>query len=413
MRDVLAASRLRIPMFQRRYCWGPTQWNLLLGDAIAKLGHELGRLTVYELPNKANTSRREVLVSDGQQRCTTSLLLLAAVRDAALEQGVEGDKLAASLDDFLCPDGASFNAWRESSGRSLALNTDLSFLALSPTFFDREAFYTALLPPGAAQFWRSRCSTEDSSARPLEAKRHFRAELQLRLTLEQKTPHEAVACLSRASEGVLSFSWLYFAISLQDSTEDATIIFQRMAFRDEMLRKLFAQRPDEGVNLGDSDFVRSLLLGSFRHEEDALEMYRQCWLVVEKKAEDIAKASNGLESTSKHLGVLLESFLAQQPKSKAPEALPSFQTRGLYDNFKDWLRFVLTVGCKDPEDEDLILSDAAEVERGTKQVLAQLSAFAQTYTGSSLNQAEVCPQAVSHGSMMPPLPGRRKRALGT
>eukprot|EP00930_Biecheleria_cincta_P102487 TRINITY_DN94227_c0_g1_i1.p1 TRINITY_DN94227_c0_g1~~TRINITY_DN94227_c0_g1_i1.p1 ORF type:complete len:450 (+),score=60.46 TRINITY_DN94227_c0_g1_i1:49-1398(+) len=416
MRDVLATSHLRIPMFQRRYCWGPVQWNLLLGDAIAKLGHELGRLTLYELPNKADASRCELLVSDGQQRCTTSLLLLAAIRDDALELGVEGSKLAASLDDVLCADKAGLIAWRDSSGRNVASNNDLPFLALSPTYFDREAFYTALLPFDSAQFWTDRCSTGASSARPLEAKRHFRAELQLRLTLERKNQSEAVAFLSRVAEGVLSFSWLYFAISLQDSTEDATIIFQRMAFRDEMLRRHFAQRPDEGVNLGDSDFVRSLLLGSFRREEDAFGMYRQCWLTVEQKAEEIAKTSGELENTSRHLDVLLESFLAQHPKSKAPDAVPSFRTRGLYDNFKVWLRCVLTDGCKDPEAEELILSDAAEVERGTRQVLAQLCIFAQTYTGKSRNQVEACPQPTSApapGSMMPPLPGRRKRGLGT
>ena len=47
--QVLVASRLVIPPFQRRYCWLEEQWATLLNDAIARPAHSLGRLTVYEV----------------------------------------------------------------------------------------------------------------------------------------------------------------------------------------------------------------------------------------------------------------------------------------------------------------------------------------------------------------------------
>ena len=42
----LFERRLRIPFFQRRYCWGVPQWETLLGDVLAcGARHALGRMT--------------------------------------------------------------------------------------------------------------------------------------------------------------------------------------------------------------------------------------------------------------------------------------------------------------------------------------------------------------------------------
>jgi hypothetical protein len=54
-----AANRqLRVPMFQRRYCWGPPQWQGLWRDlhCLTSGLHHLGRLTVYipDTPARSN-----------------------------------------------------------------------------------------------------------------------------------------------------------------------------------------------------------------------------------------------------------------------------------------------------------------------------------------------------------------------
>merc|ERR1719217_78949 len=78
----LLKQRLRIPIFQRRYCWGEEQWEILFSDVSdlatgKKEEHFLGRLTCAI----GNLDDGAVLVVDGQQRNTTAVLFLAAIRD--------------------------------------------------------------------------------------------------------------------------------------------------------------------------------------------------------------------------------------------------------------------------------------------------------------------------------------------
>jgi len=78
---VLKACRVhRIPVFQRRYCWRASQWRLLWKDLVAVKNdpalnnHSLGRLMLFEQPDGS------CVVLDGQQRLTTLMLLLVALR---------------------------------------------------------------------------------------------------------------------------------------------------------------------------------------------------------------------------------------------------------------------------------------------------------------------------------------------
>ena len=94
--------RLRIPFFQRRYCWSPPQWATLLRDVKACCGgrHALGRMTC------AVGADGRLLVIDGQQRTTTCVLFLAACRDAPAADAA----LRAAVDAVLFPDGAALAA---------------------------------------------------------------------------------------------------------------------------------------------------------------------------------------------------------------------------------------------------------------------------------------------------------------
>ena len=70
--ELLKGKKFRVPTFQRRYAWKLSNWKSQWSD-LAKKDHRMGTLAVYE-------DQGEHIVVDGQQRLTTLMLILAAVR---------------------------------------------------------------------------------------------------------------------------------------------------------------------------------------------------------------------------------------------------------------------------------------------------------------------------------------------
>lgn len=82
-----------IPTFQRRYTWRKNQWSQLWNDLVAEAeidhpedpetlyGHFLGSVVLHPALGPASTLMRHQVI-DGQQRLTTILVLLAAIRDS-------------------------------------------------------------------------------------------------------------------------------------------------------------------------------------------------------------------------------------------------------------------------------------------------------------------------------------------
>lgn len=85
-----------IPNFQRRYSWRAKEWELLWDDLIREYdiehsddsqsldGHFLGSIVLHPAAGAASVLMQH-LVIDGQQRLTTILILLAALRDVRSE----------------------------------------------------------------------------------------------------------------------------------------------------------------------------------------------------------------------------------------------------------------------------------------------------------------------------------------
>ncbi|QZY28830.1 DUF262 domain-containing HNH endonuclease family protein [Nocardioides coralli] len=85
-----------IPTFQRRYTWRKEQWEQLWNDLLieyglehpddpeALYGHFLGSVVLHPALGPASTLMRHQVI-DGQQRLTTILILLAALRDVRKE----------------------------------------------------------------------------------------------------------------------------------------------------------------------------------------------------------------------------------------------------------------------------------------------------------------------------------------
>jgi len=92
-----------VPLFQRPYSWDTKQWGVLWDDLVelcdeaSPRNHFIG--SVVTMPSKSVPEgvSKYVLI-DGQQRLTTLLVLLAAVRDKARRTGDE--KLANKIDDL-------------------------------------------------------------------------------------------------------------------------------------------------------------------------------------------------------------------------------------------------------------------------------------------------------------------------
>lgn len=107
--DILRGPKVFIiPTFQRRYTWKKLQWSQLWNDIVAEAkdphpedpdspsGHFLGSVVLQPAPGMASTLMRHQVI-DGQQRLTTLLILLAALRDKRKQLEPEWDP--NSIDD--------------------------------------------------------------------------------------------------------------------------------------------------------------------------------------------------------------------------------------------------------------------------------------------------------------------------
>jgi hypothetical protein len=88
-----------VPLFQRPYCWGGRHWETLWADVLELYedemprNHFIGTIVTMQAKSRPEGVSKYTLI-DGQQRLTTILLLLAAVRDRArLTPGTLGDKI--------------------------------------------------------------------------------------------------------------------------------------------------------------------------------------------------------------------------------------------------------------------------------------------------------------------------------
>jgi len=90
-----------LPLYQRRYSWHVKHWTTLARDLDRLMqesirpSHFIGSFVTAPLNHAADQSVSRYRLIDGQQRLTTILILLAALRDVADEHGL--DELAAEV----------------------------------------------------------------------------------------------------------------------------------------------------------------------------------------------------------------------------------------------------------------------------------------------------------------------------
>ncbi|GMI47785.1 hypothetical protein TrCOL_g5866 [Triparma columacea] len=321
--DFLLRQGLRIPLFQRRYCWTAAQWNQLYRDATAladgrSSSHSLGRITCVE-------TGEGLVVIDGQQRNTSCVLLLAAIRDVCLTQSREEDADYVNGKIFNGRKGDELLAYLKGKTELLDEDETPPGCVLTPTFCDRSSFFSAVLPPSQTLISNS------SWCRPLEAKEYFVQRLLKEGRDGKNLKKLATAILTR-------FQWLYFPLDVdgtvrEDGTANLNLIFERLALREAM----FCRPPKMSMyaTMEACDFVRNLLLGGFGDESKAKEVYQTYWLPVEKKADAAGKREN--IDPGMVMETLLTAFLSHHNiVDRKRDVLDTMIGGNLYALFRDY-----------------------------------------------------------------------------
>lgn len=217
---VLKQHRLLVPLYQREYAWTVEQVTTLYNDysraKVENTDYFLGTIVTIR---GGNGDPLEIV--DGQQRLTTTSLLIAAIRDHLASIGEPSEVIESINNDFL----SSFDRRQGSRISQLVLNID-----------DRE-FYNELLSGN------SPAPTRESHERLLKARKQANAHVQNLIR----------AYAEKDRSGILN-DWLDFL------EHNATIILVE-AQNGAQAFKMFETLNDRGLKTSQADLVKSYLFG--------------------------------------------------------------------------------------------------------------------------------------------------------
>lgn len=240
---ILKLYRLEVPLYQREYSWGKDEINDLFTDfqraKSEQSDHFLGTVVTI---NQGTGAPLQIV--DGQQRLTTTSLLIAAIRDQQAELGRREDAIGTITRDYL----SKFDIHEDEDILRLTLNVD-----------DREFF-------GALITGRPREPERESHFKILEAHKIARAFVKQILNPFAET--DRIAALN---------DWLKFldlsASVILVKTENASRAF-----------KMFETLNDRGLKTSQADLVKSFLFGESR---ERIEEAQARWSSMKDNLEEI------------------------------------------------------------------------------------------------------------------------------
>eukprot|EP00041_Stephanoeca_diplocostata_P018666 m.392698 g.392698 ORF g.392698 m.392698 type:complete len:551 (+) comp21083_c0_seq1:260-1912(+) len=377
-------KHLKIPIFQRRYCWGKPQLARFLSDVITQtggnggvsltdalkhrqpniafgVGHSLGRLMVSTATTPVSG---DVMVLDGQQRLTTSCLLLAALRDivdsamqhyehAKSSTGTHAQVGAAHDDE--CAGSPEPEVAHTSEARCLietinavlldskrnkqqssnqhcvkeppmghdnAVSGQLPKPSLSPTYFDRSAYEAAVgfpidesksndpssLDPGdwilcAKQYFKHLLSRGDVFRTAEKLGQRVPADRSNRDVRVLSLPVVVATCSAITRALLLGCNVLWFDVR----EEDLFTVYERLAYRDTMLAK-YMHNKTPGQDMGESDLSRNFLLSYFAGDDTQIAMLHTYWIPLELAVGGGASVTQG---SRQRVDGMLEQFLCK------------------------------------------------------------------------------------------------------
>lgn len=250
---------LRIPLYQRRYCWNDSAIQKLFEDVKEQINkkfpHRFNRMILSE-------QNDHIMVVDGQQRLTSFCLFLAAIRDVFSN---EMPSLGHEINNILFPHGVP---------ETLNSFSDINFV-VSPTYLDRPLFYQVLFPYNFSS--NSRTTIKNSSTtRSFENSRASRAyQIFIQLLCIEKENHGSNFGRAITNALLTNCSALYFSIYDENVWE----VFERMGGHT-----YYFERNSMGIDLAETDFIRNCILSQFQSEEKQIDIFTNFWLPLEKQA---------------------------------------------------------------------------------------------------------------------------------
>ena len=213
---------------------------------------------------------------DGQQRMTTTSLLVAAIRDAALKEGGT-KKLIEGLERILYVGEAG--EWSKGE-RTIQEGEDLDFCRLLPSFHDRRSFFVAVTEGICQHRTVQDMEQLERSSLQMKAKRIF--DSMIRNRLDSTCGSNASRRVSELEE--LSRQALYkMGLTLAEIQGPGVNLAQVFLWLQE--KTLFGEgallhNPTPGVDFAASDLQRNLVLASVagRSLAEQEQFYRDRWL---------------------------------------------------------------------------------------------------------------------------------------
>ncbi|KAL3903000.1 MAG: hypothetical protein SGPRY_011845 [Prymnesium sp.] len=340
-----SAARVLVPLFQRRYCWGEKEWDQMWESVSAPRvngSSSLGRVVVCR-------EGEALVIVDGQQRCTTMLLLICALRDVVQQIHVElktspMPSPAPPELGSLSSDLPSLLKKLESILRTRLRTTTKRRLALGEEQYGVEALSDAW----SVRFLPSRedslsfCSlvlakpfdTEGSAAARkmyscYSAFHHKIDKLvagdegcEFAVKPGQSDTSSALRLLRLRVNGLLQLATnaldrtQLLCFELQDGVAVQNM-YDMLAQREKAVNSLFANVG--GKPMSEADLVRNLILNHIADEQCRTDAYDEYWIAIER--------AHGDGDTAK-LEAFLRAFLTSQ-KSRGhilPSILPEPET---------------------------------------------------------------------------------------
>ena len=225
-------------MFQRTYSWEQKQWQTLWEDLLELVeeeqqydNHFIG--SIVSIPVNANpTGVQQFLVIDGQQRLTTLLILLSAVRDKAKDD--ELDELSAEINETML-----VNRFKKGE----------EYFKLLPTQVDKEVFKRII---------KQEISQSDAASSLVKCYDYFRKKLDdLTIDIEQ----------------------------LKNSILQNLSIVSIVLSPDDNPYLVFESLNAKGQPLTEADLIRNYLFMRIEPSEQE-EMYKGYWLPMQTNLGD-------------------------------------------------------------------------------------------------------------------------------
>ncbi|KAJ3262716.1 hypothetical protein HDU77_000232 [Chytriomyces hyalinus] len=268
-------ATLEIPVMQRRYCWGSSMLDRFWADTVSvaiergpqnvRGSHRVGKAVFRE----RGDNKKTLLVVDGQQRITTSLLMCAAIRNELLTR-------VSQLPNMF-EESKSVESWTHSNARDaikrlghLLFNAEVhnSYLPsdailnqsrLIPSFLDRAPFFAAIT--------NKNCDTPSAITSAMSLFRNKASILSTR---------QLVAAASFADQVSI------MAIYILTENVNLSQVFQWLQESAISADKIL-YNPTPGMQFGNMDLIRNLTISHYvaRPSDELESIYRMHWLPLE------------------------------------------------------------------------------------------------------------------------------------